>query len=243
MLAVLTRRVRYYRCRKVDACLQDSRAGPFAPWVWVLDAPLCSAVAGRWTRIPRREKMPNCASAVTSRRARKCRQRNGGRSVSEAASEGAQYPSSSRRGSIWSRVQGGGRNRWRFPGWQGLAAAALGGALRMGVGPCHLWGSCTQQRVHSAKYPTRHPPGPSACSSFGAWEFREGTPLPASYFFPSSALAPDPQSSCWPSARPTTSTATLSPLKPATRRPASALSWTSTSALPTDLPSLLTAYR
>jgi hypothetical protein len=27
-------------------------------------------------------------------------------------------------------------------------------------------------------------PGRSARSSFGAWEFREGTPLPASYFFP-----------------------------------------------------------
>lgn len=99
------------------------------------------------------------------------------------------------------------------------ASAHCAAALHsLETGDLETW----SERIHPSCQ-GRTAPGRSARSSFGAWEFREGTPLPASYFFPLLS----------PRIRPSSSKPAVSPRSSldirTTRQPASALSWNSTS--------------
>jgi hypothetical protein len=155
------------------ACRTHGRAGPFAQWAWVLDVLLCSAAAGRWTRIPGEKDAQLCQrsdletrSKMPPAKRRPFRLRTSFRGCPVPDLE----PS-------WLHlVKGSRRGPQQVAVWQGLAALPWAAALRTGVGPCHLWGSCTQQRVRSAKYPTPLACQPAPHSAHG--NSGKGRPFP-----------------------------------------------------------------
>jgi hypothetical protein len=224
------------------ACRTHGRAGPFAQWAWVLDVLLCSAAAGRWTRIPGEKDAQLCQrsdletrSKMPPAKRRPFRLRTSFRGCPVPDLE----PS-------WLHLVKGSRR-----GPQQVAVSRLAGpccccpgrGVENRCGPVPSVGQLHAAAGTFCQVPDPTPPWPVSLLLIRRMGI-QGRDAPSRLvFLPFLSPRTRPQTSCWPSARPTTSTSTLSPLKPATRRPASAPSGTSTRALPTDLPSLLTAHR